>query len=148
MNIVRLEKTRGGNMVKKSLYDKYVEDPEFERLMVQEDLIMDVSEDFCKLLKEKKMKRSDLANVMGKTKGLISQFLNGSRNMTLRSIADIAYHLGYKVKITFQAKKVKKRYNIINVDWRHNSSKQLPMDKIHMADGYVDFDDKISRIAP
>ena len=53
-------------MVKKSLYDKYVEDPEFERLMVQEDLIMDVSEDFCKLLKEKKMKRSDLANVMGK----------------------------------------------------------------------------------
>ena len=56
-----------------TLYDKYMEDKEFERLMAQEDLIMDVTEGFCEILEEKGIKRIALAEMLGKTKGYISQ---------------------------------------------------------------------------
>jgi len=39
---------------------------------------------------------------MNKTKGFISQILNGSRNMTLGTLAEISYVLGYAPKIAFE----------------------------------------------
>ena len=38
----------------KTLLDKYMEDPEFARLMAQGDLIMEVTETLCELLEERK----------------------------------------------------------------------------------------------
>jgi transcriptional regulator with XRE-family HTH domain len=83
----------------KTLLEKYLEDPEFARLMAQGDLIMEVTETLCELLENENITRKELAVRLGKSKGFISQLLNGGRNLTLRTVADILYVLGYKVSL-------------------------------------------------
>ena len=85
---------------KKTLLDKYLEDPEFARLMAQGDLIMEVTETLCELLEKEKVSRKELADRLGKSKGFVSQLLNGGRNLTLRTVADILHVLGYRVALT------------------------------------------------
>jgi transcriptional regulator with XRE-family HTH domain len=94
-------------MKTKTLHDEYLKDKEFARIMAQEDLIMDVTENFCRILDEEKLNRSRLAQIMGKTKGYVSQLLNGNRNITLRVLSDIAYSLGYTVRIRVQKRGAK-----------------------------------------
>jgi transcriptional regulator with XRE-family HTH domain len=83
----------------KTLMDKYLEDPEFAQMMAQEDLIIEVTETLCELLEKEKVSRKELADRLGKTKGFVSQLLNGGRNLTLRTVADILHVLGYKVSL-------------------------------------------------
>lgn len=83
----------------KTLLDKYLEDPEFARLMAQGDLIMEVTETLCELLEKEKISRKELADRLGKTKGFVSQLLNGGRNLTLRTVADILHVLRYKISL-------------------------------------------------
>lgn len=85
--------------IKKTLMDEYLEDPEFARLMAQEELILEVTETLCELLENEKISRKELADRLGKTKGFVSQLLNGGRNLTLRTVADILHVLGYKVSL-------------------------------------------------
>jgi transcriptional regulator with XRE-family HTH domain len=75
-------------------------DPEFRKLLAQEELILEVTESICKLLGEEKVSRKELAERLGKSKGFVSQLLNGGRNLTLRTVADILHVLGYKVSLT------------------------------------------------
>ena len=90
-------------------YDEYMKDEEFARLMMQEDLIMSVTENICGILEEKDINRTTLANKMNKTKGYISQILNGGRNITLRTLSDFAYHLGCSVEISFKPKQMESK---------------------------------------
>ena len=83
----------------KTLLDKYLEDPEFARLMAQGDLIMEVTETLCELLEKEKVIQEGTGRPSGKTKGFISQLLGGGRNLTLRTVADILHVLGYKVSL-------------------------------------------------
>ncbi|MGO9175693.1 MAG: helix-turn-helix domain-containing protein [Desulfobaccales bacterium] len=84
----------------KTLMDQYLEDPEFAKLMAQGDLIMEVTETLCELLEKEKVSRKELADRLGKSKGFVSQLLNGGRNLTLRTLADILHALGYKVALS------------------------------------------------
>ena len=133
-------------MKTKTLYNEYMKEEEFERLMAQEDLIMEVTESFCEILNVKGMKRSSLAKTMGKTKGYISQILNGGRNITLRSLSDIAFSLGYYVSIRFSEKAAQKTQNMISLNWKLSTKKKLPKEKIHVADDYLYSDRKFSRL--
>ncbi|MDD2901764.1 MAG: helix-turn-helix transcriptional regulator [Syntrophales bacterium] len=83
-----------------SLLEKYMEDPEVARLVVQGELIMEVTETLCELLEKEGVSRKELADRLGKSKGFVSQLLNGGRNLTLRTVADILHVLGYKVTLT------------------------------------------------
>lgn len=74
-------------------------DAEFRRLLAQEELILEVTEVLCGLLDEEKISKKELADRLGKTKGFVSQLLNGGRNLTLRTVADILHVLGYKVAL-------------------------------------------------
>jgi transcriptional regulator with XRE-family HTH domain len=76
-----------------------MDDPEFRKLLAQEELILEVTESICKLLEEEKVSRKELADRLGKSKGFVSQLLNGGRNLTLRTVADILHVLGYKVTL-------------------------------------------------
>jgi transcriptional regulator with XRE-family HTH domain len=84
----------------KTLMDEFLEDPEFARLMAQGELIMEVTETLCELLEKEGISRKELAERLGKSKGFVSQLLNGGRNLTLRTVADILHVLGYKVTLT------------------------------------------------
>ncbi len=75
-------------------------DPEFRKLLAQEELILEVTEVLCGLLEQEKISRKELAERLGKSKGFVSQLLNGGRNLTLRTVADILHVLGYKVTLT------------------------------------------------
>ena len=79
---------------------KDMDDPEFRKLLAREELILEVTEVLCGLLEQEKISRKELAERLGKTKGFVSQLLNGGRNLTLRTVADILYVLGYKVALT------------------------------------------------
>ena len=74
--------------------------PEFRKLLAQEELILEVTETICNILQNEKISRRELADRLGKSKGFISQLLNGGRNLTLRTVADILHVLGYKVTLT------------------------------------------------
>jgi transcriptional regulator with XRE-family HTH domain len=86
-------------------------DPEFRRLLAEEELILEVTEVLCGLLEQERISRKKLADLLGKTKGFVSQLLGGGRNLTLRTVADILHVLGYKVSLTPQ--KLKQKSNII-----------------------------------
>jgi transcriptional regulator with XRE-family HTH domain len=83
-----------------SLRNDDMNDPEFRRLLAQEELILEVTEVLCGLLEDEKIPKKELADRLGKTKGFVSQLLNGGRNLTLRTVADILHVLGYKVTLT------------------------------------------------
>jgi transcriptional regulator with XRE-family HTH domain len=63
----------------------------------EEALIVEVAEKIWAAMDAAKVTRTELADRLGKSKAYISQLLNGSRNMTLRSLAGLAYSLGYCV---------------------------------------------------
>jgi transcriptional regulator with XRE-family HTH domain len=86
--------------MKNTILDEYLKDEEFRRLFAQEDLILEVTETLCELLEKEKISRKELADRLGKTKGFISQLLNGGRNLTLRTVADILHVLGYRASLT------------------------------------------------
>jgi len=90
----------------KTLLEKYLEDPEFAKLMAQGELIMEVTETLCELMEKEGIARKELAERLGKSKGFISQLLNGGRNLTLRTVADILHVLGYKVSLTPYKEKI------------------------------------------
>ncbi len=75
-------------------------DPEFRRLLAQEELILEVTEVLCGLLEEEAISKKELAERLGKSKGFVSQLLNGGRNLTLRTLADILHALGYKLALS------------------------------------------------
>jgi transcriptional regulator with XRE-family HTH domain len=110
-----------------TLFDKYMEDEDFARLMAQEDLIMDVTESFCEVLEREKINRSDLAKKMGKTKGYISQLLNGGKNLTLRSISDLAFSLGRSVKFSVVHKEGECDSSSFVIDFRREKNKRRPI---------------------
>jgi plasmid maintenance system antidote protein VapI len=76
-------------------------------LLQQERLILEVTELLSAALEESGLTKSGLAHRLGKTKGFVSQLFSGSRNLTLRTISDVADTLG--VTISFQTKTARSR---------------------------------------
>lgn len=74
--------------------ERFAKDPEAMRLFQQERAILEVTERICELMEEKGVSRTELAARLGKTKGHVSQLLDGSRNLTLRTLADVFTALG------------------------------------------------------
>lgn len=77
------------------------ESDENRRLYAQEDLIIETTEAIWERMHQLGISKKDLSEKMGRSKAYISQILSGSRNMTLRTLADIAYHLDIEPKIEF-----------------------------------------------
>ena len=72
---------------------------ENRRLLKQEELILEMTEALSAAIKEAGITRSEVAKRLGKTKGFVSQVLAGGRNLTLRTIADVADAIGISLTI-------------------------------------------------
>jgi len=70
------------------------ENEEHQKLVAQERLMLEVTEAIHAEMEELGVNRAQLAERLGKSKAYVSQLLSGSRNMTLRSLADISFALG------------------------------------------------------
>src|SRR5947199_1816019 len=89
-----------------STYEQLLE--EDPRGLRQEELILDATEALARALRSSGLTQSELAARLGKTKGFVSQILGGGKNLTLRTLADVAGALGCKVQIQLRAEKAVK----------------------------------------
>jgi transcriptional regulator with XRE-family HTH domain len=74
----------------------------------QEELILDATEALARAVRSSGLTQSELAARLGKTKGFVSQILGGGKNLTLRTLADVAGALGCKVEIQLRDEKAVK----------------------------------------
>jgi len=82
--------------------ENWLKSPKNRRLFAQEGLILEASEAIWKELNERKMNQVELSRLLGRSEAYVSQLLDGSRNMTLRTLADIAHVLDMDVKISLE----------------------------------------------
>lgn len=69
------------------------------RELRQEQLILDVTEQIFESMKRQGVTQRELADRLSKSKSYVSQLLNGSRNMTLRTLSDVCLALGVQPAI-------------------------------------------------
>lgn len=72
---------------------------EFEQYLAQELLIESVTEKLLELMEREDVSKAELARRLGKSRAYITQILDGSRNMTLRTVADVAHAIGFDVHL-------------------------------------------------
>lgn len=89
---------------------RLLENPEYAVEAAKGDFIMDVTESICEILEKEGISRQQLAGRIGRSKGFVSQVLNGARNMTLATLAEIAHALKYSPSIRFQKKDGEKMF--------------------------------------
>jgi transcriptional regulator with XRE-family HTH domain len=73
---------------------RWTQDPEEMRVFQQERLVVEVTELMCKTMRERGVKRGQLAEQLNRSRGRISQILNGETNPTLHTVADVFTALG------------------------------------------------------
>jgi len=76
-----------------ALIDKLHYDSEEMKLYQQEWLILEVTELIASLMNDKRVSKTELAKRLGRSKGYVTQLLDGRANMTLRTIADVMWAL-------------------------------------------------------
>lgn len=80
------------------------ESDENRRLYAQEGLILGVTEEIWTAMNRRGLNKQQLAERLGTGKSHVSQLLNGARNMTLRTLSDIAEALGQHIEIMLHNK--------------------------------------------
>jgi len=85
--------------------EEYLNESELDsKIYARESLIMNVTEDILVAMEDKEITKTDLARLLHKSKSFVTQILSGSRNMTLRTLTDIAFDLDLDVSIVFKNK--------------------------------------------
>lgn len=83
----------------KTQHQVLMEDPEFRRLLSIEALVAEASEVIARLMSEQKVNKADLARRLNKSRAWVTQLLSGKTNMTIRTLAEVAYALNAEVKL-------------------------------------------------
>jgi transcriptional regulator with XRE-family HTH domain len=86
-------------MKTKPQFEHLMESPEFRKLFAIEGLVTEAGELIAKLMQEQGVSRAELARRLGKSRAYITQMLSGSANLTVRTLAEVAYALGAEVKL-------------------------------------------------
>lgn len=73
---------------------------EYAKTYESERLILDTVWELDSILRKKGISRAELARKLKKSRAYVSQLLSGPTNMTLRTVAEVFFELGYRVKIT------------------------------------------------
>lgn len=74
--------------------------PEGKRAFEQERLILDVTELISATMDKVDVRKTDLARRLNRTKGYVTQLLDGRANMTLRTISDVMWALDHTLHVT------------------------------------------------
>jgi hypothetical protein len=94
----------------KTLVEKFVADRASMRLFQQERAIYEVTELLESAMGESKVTRSELAKRLGKSKGWVTQMLDGEANKTIRTVADAFAVLGQEYHATYRPILIGKRH--------------------------------------
>lgn len=82
--------------------DRQTQDEESRRLYEQERLVAWIGEHLATSLEEAGMTRAELARKLGTSRAYVTRVLQGSSNLTLRSLSDLAWAAGSRVTIGFE----------------------------------------------
>jgi transcriptional regulator with XRE-family HTH domain len=80
-------------------FEEFVANEERRRLYERESLAFDASEMVAFLMEQRKMNKAQLARAIGKSRAYVTQLLSGSRNMTIHTLADLGFALGYRFEL-------------------------------------------------
>jgi len=84
----------------KTALQQFVADFKGMQLFQQERLMAEITELMCRILNQCGVKRGELAERLGKSKGRVSQILAGETNLTLRTVADVFTVLGKTLTVS------------------------------------------------
>ncbi len=76
--------------------------PEDRREYEQERLILWASEAIARAMEELDLTKADLAERLNTSRAHVTQVLSGSRNMTLRTLADLAWACGHRAVVNVE----------------------------------------------
>ncbi len=74
-------------------FDALMRKPDFRKALAVESLILDASEAIAKLMEDRNVSKAELARRMHKSRAWITQLMSGRNNMTIRTLAEVAYEL-------------------------------------------------------
>ena len=80
-------------------YSEFRVDAENRRIFEQESLATEATELISGLMEAGHVTKADLARKIGKSKAFVTQLLGGSRNMTMHTLADLAFALGHRIDL-------------------------------------------------
>ena len=83
----------------KTQHEILMKDPEFQRLLSIEALVADASELIASLMAEQNMSKAGLARRLNKSRAWVTQLLCGNANMTVRTLAEVAFAMHAEVKL-------------------------------------------------
>jgi len=75
-----------------------------ERLVFQEEVILEITESILALMEKEGITREDLAKRLGKSVKYVDKLLNGT--FSVRAFADVLYALGHVPVLTFKERKL------------------------------------------
>jgi transcriptional regulator with XRE-family HTH domain len=81
---------------------RVMSDSESRQAYEREKLILSATAGIWEIMEISGLKKAEIARRLGKTRANIGQMLSGSRNMTLRTLADLAYACESRVHLDFQ----------------------------------------------
>ena len=87
----------------KTQYEILSADPEFRRLLAIEHLPFAATELIATRMAELNITKAELARRLNKSRAWVTQLLSGQTNMTLRTLADVAFALDTEVHLTSHA---------------------------------------------
>jgi transcriptional regulator with XRE-family HTH domain len=99
---------------------------ENRRLLRTEELILEVTEALVAAMAQQKLTKSQLAARLGKSPAFVTQILNGGRNLTLRTIAEVADALRAEIHVAVVPVKARNlspsagRSQVVFVDFPRN----------------------------
>lgn len=80
-------------------YDELMSDPEFRKMLAVETLVVTASDVIARLMSAQNLSKADVARRLGKSRPWVTQLLNGKANVTVRTLAEVAFELGGEVKL-------------------------------------------------
>ena len=83
----------------KTQHERLMENPEYRRLFTMEGLVTDAAELVARLMMEAGVNKAELARRLGTSRARVTQLLGGETNMTVRTLAELAFALGAEVKL-------------------------------------------------
>src|ERR1700722_5595922 len=82
---------------RKSSVEELLETEEGRREFMKEELGFEATEKIAELMEIMNVSKSELAKRTGNSKAYITQVLSGTRNMTVHTLAGLAFALGYRI---------------------------------------------------
>lgn len=75
---------------------------ESRRAYEQERLVLWTTDQLCEAMEESGTSKADLAAMLGTSRANVTNLLSGARNMTLRTVADVACVMGHRVELSLE----------------------------------------------